>query len=1050
MNPRFFIDRPVFAAVISVVIVLAGALAMRVLPIAQYPELTPPQVVVSATYPGASAETVAQTVAAPLEQQINGVEGMLYMQSTNSSSGSMQLSVTFALGTDPDQATIDVNNRVQRATSTLPEEVTRQGVTVAKRSTSILGMVAMFSKDPRYDRTYVGNYALLNVVDELKRIPGVGDASVLGSVEYSMRIWLRPDKLAEFNLTPTDVAAAIREQNAQFAAGRFGDEPTDKSVAFTYSATTQGRLPDKAAFEDIILRSNENAAALRLKDVARVELGAQSYTVTAQLNGTPAVPIAIYLQPGANALATMDALTGRMDELKKAFPEGIDYKVPFNTTKFIQVSVEEVIHTFIEAIILVVAVVFLFLQNWRATLIPVIAVPISIIGTFAGMYLFGFSINLLTLFGLVLAIGIVVDDAIVVLENVERIMSTEHLSPRKAAIKAMGEVTGPVIAIVLVLCAVFVPVTFMGGLAGEMYKQFAVTIAISVTISGIVALTLTPALCALILKPGHHEPALPFRLFNRAFDKLTAGYTAGVRFLVRRVVVGLLISAGVVGATAYLFMTIPGSLVPDEDQGIMFSVAMLPPAASLSRTQAVVDAASQNFQNHPAVESVFAVSGFDLLSSGMKTSAGTSFVSLKDWAEREAPELDARKLAGPFMGMNAGIKDGMVLAFNPPPIMGLSTTGGFELYLQDRTGGGVASLNAATTKLVEAASKRPELTGVRTTFSTNVPQYRINLDRDKAKALNVPINSVFEAMQSTFGNLYVNDFTLFGRNYRVMLQSESNFRQTPDDLRHVFVKTAAGSMIPLSTLVTVERVIGPDQLERFNAFNAAKVTGNPAPGYTSGQAIAAMQEVAREALPEGFQVAWTGSAYQELETGGTGSQAMIFGLIMVFLILAAQYEKWSLPLAVITAVPFALFGALVAIWLRGLTNDVYFQIGLVTLIGLAAKNAILIVEFAVLRRQEGASAVEAAIDAARLRFRPIVMTSLAFILGVVPLAISTGAGSASRHSIGTGVIGGMLAATFIATFLIPMFYRLIAWKQPKAREEDDDVLLAPAQETPAR
>jgi multidrug efflux pump len=1050
MNPRFFIDRPVFAAVISIVIVLAGVLAMRVLPIAQYPELTPPQVVVSATYPGASAETVAQTVAAPLEQQINGVEGMLYMQSTNSSSGSMQLSVTFALGTDPDQATIDVNNRVQRATSTLPEEVTRQGVTVAKRSTSILGMVAMFSKDPRYDRTYVGNYALLNVVDELKRIPGVGDASVLGSVEYSMRIWLRPDKLAEFNLTPTDVAAAIREQNAQFAAGRFGDEPTDKSVAFTYSATTQGRLPDKAAFEDIILRSNENAAALRLKDVARVELGAQSYTVTAQLNGTPAVPIAIYLQPGANALATMDALTGRMDELKKAFPEGIDYHVPFNTTKFIQVSVEEVIHTFIEAIILVVAVVFLFLQNWRATLIPVIAVPISIIGTFAGMYLFGFSINLLTLFGLVLAIGIVVDDAIVVLENVERIMSTEHLSPRKAAIKAMGEVTGPVIAIVLVLCAVFVPVTFMGGLAGEMYKQFAVTIAISVTISGIVALTLTPALCALILKPGHHEPALPFRLFNRAFDKLTAGYTAGVRFLVRRVVVGLLISAGVVGATAYLFMTIPGSLVPDEDQGIMFSVAMLPPAASLSRTQAVVDAASQNFQNHPAVESVFAVSGFDLLSSGMKTSAGTSFVSLKDWAEREAPELDARKLAGPFMGMNAGIKDGMVLAFNPPPIMGLSTTGGFELYLQDRTGGGVASLNAATTKLVEAASKRPEVTGVRTTFSTNVPQYRINLDRDKAKALNVPINSVFEAMQSTFGNLYVNDFTLFGRNYRVMLQSESNFRQTPDDLRHVFVKTAAGSMIPLSTLVTVERVIGPDQLERFNAFNAAKVTGNPAPGYTSGQAIAAMQEVAREALPEGFQVAWTGSAYQELETGGTGSQAMIFGLIMVFLILAAQYEKWSLPLAVITAVPFALFGALVAIWLRGLTNDVYFQIGLVTLIGLAAKNAILIVEFAVLRRQEGASAVEAAIDAARLRFRPIVMTSLAFILGVVPLAISTGAGSASRHSIGTGVIGGMLAATFIATFLIPMFYRLIAWRQPKAREEDDDVLLAPVQETPAR
>ncbi|WP_439500228.1 efflux RND transporter permease subunit [Bosea sp. (in: a-proteobacteria)] len=1026
---RFFIDRPVFAAVISIVIVLAGIVAIRALPIAQYPELTPPQIVVSATYPGASAETIAQTVAAPLEQQINGVEGMLYMQSSNSSSGQMSLTVTFSQETDPDQATIDVNNRVQRATPTLPQEVTRLGVTVSQRSTSILGLVAMFSEDGRYDATYVGNYALLNVIDDLKRIPGVGDAALLGQRDYSMRIWLSPDKLARYGLTTTDVATAIREQNAQFAAGRFGDEPNDPSTPFTYTATTQGRLPDAEAFGNIILRSDINAATLRLKDVARVELGAASYSVDSKLNGKAAVPIAVYLQTGANALATMEALKTRLDELKTSFPEGMTYNIPYDTTKFIEVSIKEVIKTFIEAIVLVVLVVFLFLQNFRATLIPVIAVPISIIGTFAGMYMFGFSINLLTLFGLVLAIGIVVDDAIVVLENVERIMATEHLPPREAAIKAMGEVTGPVIAIVLVLCAVFIPVSFMGGLAGAMYKQFAVTIAMSVTISGIVALTLTPALCALILKPGHREPALPFRLFNRFFEKMTGGYVSGVGFLAKRFAIGLVLFAALLVGTGLMFKVVPGSLVPDEDQGVLLGVAVLPPAASLNRTVAAMDEAAANISRHPAVENVFAISGFDLLSGGEKTSAATTFVTLKDWELRKTPDLDARNLPATFIGMNAGIKDAMILFFNPPPISGLSNTGGFEFYVQDRTGGGVQSLSAATTQLVEAAAKRPELAGVRTTFDTNVPQYRLDLDRDMAKALGVPISSVFETMQSTFGSLYVNDFTLYGRNYRVNLQSEAAFRQTPKDLKQVFVRSSNAKMVPLDALVKAERVVGPDQFERFNAFAAAKVMGNPAPGYTSGAAIAAMQEVAREALPQGFQIAWTGSAYQELATSGTGSQAMIFGIIMVFLILAAQYEKWTLPLAVIMAVPFALFGALLAVWLRGLTNDIYFQIGMVTLIGLAAKNAILIVEFAVLARQEGKSAADAALEAARLRFRPIVMTSLAFILGVVPLAISTGAGSASRHSIGTGVIGGMLAATFVATFFIPMFYRLIAWRE---------------------
>ena len=1028
---RFFVDRPVFAAVISIVIVLAGLLAMRVLPIAQYPELTPPQVVVSATYPGASAEVLTQTVAAPLEEQINGVEDMLYMQSVNSSSGSMQLTVTFATGTDADQATINVNNRVQRAVSALPTEVQRLGVTVNKQSSSILAVVALASDNPQYDSVYLANYALLNVIDELKRIPGVGQANLFSRENYAMRVWLRPDKLAQFGLTTDDVATAIREQNQQYAAGRVGDPPTEGQLVFSYAVTTDGRLPNPEAFGNIILRSDPNGATLRLRDVARIDLGAQDYGFKAILKGQPTVPIGIYLQPGANALNTIELVKAKLDEIATRMPEGVSYSIPYDTTLFVDQSIHEVIKTFIEALILVVVVVFVFLQNWRATLIPLIAVPVSILGTFAGMYLLGFSINLLTLFGLVLAIGIVVDDAIVVLENVERIMTTEKLPPREATIKAMSEVTGPVIAIVLVLVSVFVPVAFMGGLAGEMYRQFAITIAVSVTISGIVALTLTPALCAAILKPGHHEPWAPFRWFNRAFDKITDGYAAGVRFFLKRAFVAIALFAVLIGATVHLAMKIPGALVPDEDQGVLMVVGILPPAAALTRTAEVMSTVNENVSKLPAVESMLAFSGFDLLAGSQSPSAGAGFIKLKDWSERKSPELDARAMPGQIIGVNAGIQDGMVLAFNPPPIQGLSTTGGFELYIQDRGGSGTDKLVVATQALVDAAAKRPELAGVRTTLSTNVPQYKFNVDRDKAKALGVPLTSIFATMQATFGSLYVNDFTLYGRNFQVKLQSEANFREKTDDLRQVFVRADSGNMIPMDTLVTVERIIGPDLLERFNNFPAAKVMGNPAPGYSSGQALAAIREVAAEALPADYTVAWTGSAYQEIATGGTGSQALIFGIIMVFLILAAQYERWSLPFAVILAVPFALFGAFLAIWLRGLSNDVYFQIGLVTLIGLAAKNAILIVEFAVIKREEGMSAFDAALEAARLRFRPIVMTSLAFILGVVPLAISTGAGSASRHSIGTGVIGGMLAATFIAIFFIPLFYKLIGGGKDK-------------------
>ncbi len=1026
MISRFFIDRPVFAAVISIVILLGGLAAMTALPIAQYPQILPPQVSVTASYPGASAQVIAETVAAPLEQQINGVEGMIYQLSNSASSGSMSLSVYFEVGRDPDQATIDVNNRVQAALAKLPEEVRRQGVKVEKKSSDILQVITLYSPDNSRDPVMISNYALINVIDELKRLPGVGDVSQFGSKNYSMRIWLRPDKLAQYNLTPTDVVNAIREQNSQFAAGSFGQQPLQTPQDFTYTVTTQGRFKDPKEFESVILRSDATGASLRLGDVARIELGAQDYSLVTSLNGQQNAAFGVYLQPGANALDTAEAVQATMKRLSERFPEGITYKIPYDTTKFVQISIDEVVKTFFEALLLVVLVVFVFLQNWRATLIPVLAIPVSLVGTFAGMYALGFSINLLTLFGLVLAIGIVVDDAIVVIENVERVMKSEKLGPREASIKAMEEVTGPIIAIVLVLCAVFVPVGFLGGLAGEMYKQFAITIAVSVVISGIVALTLSPALCALMLKPDHSEPAAPFRWFNRVFDKLTDGYSAGVAFFLKRSLVGLLLFGGMIALTIGLFSRVPGSLVPDEDQGYVINAYFLPPAASVNRTDALTSDFTQQLMKHPAVQDVVTFAGFDVLTFGQRTNAGVSFVPLKDWSERTTAELDARNLTREFMGMGMTEKDGVVMSFNPPPISGMSTTGGFEGYIQDRSGGSVEALAAKVQAFLAAAAKRPELGGVQSTFSANVPQYYIDLDRTKARALGVTISDVFTAMQSTFGSYYVNDFTLYGRTWQVSLQSESEFRRKPEDLSQVYVRSSTtNDLVPLTSLIKVRRILGPDTYARFNVYPSAKFLGGPAPGYSSGQALAAIQEVADEVLGSDYTVGWVGSAYQELATQGSGSTAFVFGLIMVFLILAAQYERWTLPLAVVTAVPFAVFGAILAVWLRGIQNDVYFQVGLITLIGLAAKNAILIVEFAVLLRAEGKGIFESAYEAAKLRFRPIVMTSLAFILGCVPLAISSGAGSASRHSIGTGVIGGMLAATLLATFVIPMFYLLV-------------------------
>ena len=1022
----FFIKRPVFAIVLSLLITLAGLVAMRALPIEQYPQIVPPQVQVTATYPGASAEVIANTVASPLEQSINGVDNMIYISSTSAGSGSANITVTFKIGTDADQATINVNNRVQAAMAKMPAEVRQYGVSVEKQSSAFLQVIALSSPDNSMDQVAISNYALVNVIDELRRIPGVGSVLNFIAKDYSMRVWLNPDKLAQLKLTPTDVANAISEQNAQFSVGKVGAEPMSKENEFTYTISTQGRLESVEQFEDIILRSDADGSVLRLKDVARVELGAQNYDVTATLNGQATVPLGIFLAPGANQLDTGKAVEATMKRLEAKFPAGLKQTIPYDTTRFVSQSIDEVKSTFIEAMILVFAVVFLFLQNWRATLIPCLAVPVSIVGTFAGMYLLGYSINTLTLFGMVLAIGIVVDDAIVVLENVERIMQETKMSVVDATQQAMKEVSGPVVAIVLVLCAVFVPVAFLGGIAGEMYKQFAITIAVSVTISGLVALTLTPALCIMLLKPTHSEPNRFFKWFNNFFDRVTRGYSKGVAFFIKRVLVGGLVFVGLIVVTLGLFRMVPSSLAPDEDQGYILGMGMLPDGASLQRTQVVgkqIEAIANQFT---AKQDVFVINGFDLLSGSSKTNATTFFMPLKDWSERPSPEDSAQAIVGKFTGMAMGmVTDGFVFAANPPPISGMSNTGGFEAYIQTRNGASSAELAAKANELVAAARQRPELTQVRNEYSTDVPQIDVQLDREKARTLGVPVNSVFSAMQATFGSLYVNDFNYLGRSFRVQLQSEANFRDDVSKLNSVFVRSNAGDMIPLSALLHVKQTTGPEIQTRFNALSAAKVSGGPAPGYSSGEALKAMEESAAQVLGGDYALAWSGSAFQERSTTGSSMQVYGFALIIVFLILAALYNKWTLPVAVLLAVPFAIFGAILANWLRGLANDVYFQVALITLIGLAAKNAILIVEFALMKREEGLSYTEAAIQAAKLRFRPIVMTSLAFMLGCVPLAISTGAGAASRHSIGTGVIGGMLAATFLATFLIPMFYIVV-------------------------
>ena len=1025
MFSRYFIDRPIVAAVLSIFIVIAGLAAMPNLPISRYPEIAPPVVTVQAMYPGASAEILEQTVAAPLENQITGVENMIFMNSISVSNGVVQIQVTFDIGTDVDQATINVNNRVKQAEVRLPEEVRRQGVTVQKGSSSFLQVIAFYSPDDHYDNLYISNYVTLNVLDAIKRISGTTNVQIFGAKDYAMRIWVKPDRLTQLKLSPADLIRALNEQNAQFASGKIGQSPSGTPQELVYTITTKGRLSDVKEFENVIVRANPDGSTLRLKDVARIELGSKDYEFIGRVNGKQATLVGIFLQPGANALDVANNVNKTVKELSTRFPQGFEHKTVYDTTLFVEVSIREVIKTLVEAMLLVFVVVFVFLQNWRATLIPFAAVPVSLIGTFAGLQLLHYSINTLTLFGMVLAIGIVVDDAIVVLENIERIMHEEGAKARDAAIKAMKEVSGPVIAIMLVLCAVFVPIAFLGGLTGELYRQFAVTISLAVVISGFVALTLTPALCVLILKHEHKRSNKFFDWFNDRFHHVTGLYANGVARMIRRGGIGLALFVGMVIVAAGLWKMTPSSLVPDEDQGYYIAAVILPDGATLERTDKVVAKVIEQIKSNPANENAVAFTGFDFLGGYFRNNAATIFVTQKNWDERH---VTGKQLVGELFMKTAGIKEGLVLAFTPPPIFGIGQAGGFEFYLQHQGDGGAARLAEVMGQFLQRANSDPVLAGVQTLWRPNAPQLYVDVDREKAKALGVPLNELYGTLSATLGTYYVNDFNKFGRTWQVLMSAEPEYRKRPDDVGDIYVRSAKGDMIPLRSLASVRYTAGPDSLSRFNNLPAVKLLGQGAPGVSSGQAIEEIEKIAREVLPADFTFDWGGASYQEKKSSGTSTLALVLAVIMVFFILAAQYDKWSLPVTVLMALPFGTFGALAAVWLRGFTNDVYFQIGLVTLLGLAAKNAILIVEYALLKYHEGLSASAAALEAARLRFRPILMTSLAFIFGVLPLAISSGAGAGARQSVGTGVMGGMLAATFLAIFFIPVFFKLITDK----------------------
>lgn len=1028
MLSQFCIRRPIFASVMSILILIAGLLAGRVLPMGQYPDITPPVVFISTSYEGADAQTLAKTVAAPIEDQLSGVEGLLYYETSIRSNGNVRITCTFEVGTNPNDAMLEINNRVRSAERRLPESVRQNGVNVRKRSEETLMIVPFYSPNGTLKPIQLADYVNLNVVDAIKRVPGVGDADVFGNAQSAMRIWLNPKKMAQLGITAIDVRKAIEEQNNQYAAGKVGTSPTTDDQQLVYTIRTKGQLLTPEEFGNITVRSRGADGIVRIHDIARVEVGNRSYEAYNQLNDVPSVTFAVYLQTGANAMQTAVDVKKRLQELSKNFPDDIAYVITDDNSRFVEAALNEVVQTLLEAGLLVLLVVYLFLQNWRATLIPMLAVPVSLIGTLAGLWALNFSLNTLTLFAMTLAIGIVVDDAIVVLENVERIMETEKLNAFQASQKAMKEVAGALVAIVLVLSTVFTPVAFLGGIAGELYRQFAVTIGVSVVLSGFVALTLTPALCAILLR-NKSKPFKIFRLFNDGFERFKLNYIKGVSFNLRhRWFTAAILVAVTVGCWEFL-QIVPTSFVPREDQGILRVAIQLPEGATLNRTGVVVTDLSREIRKIPEVENVTALVANDTIANDTKSNAASLIVQLKPWDQRTRSAETIRRQLQTLVNART---DAVGQAVNPAPIRGLGRAGGLDFYIQSRESDNPLELQQVAEDFRQRLVAKPEISSARSMIQADAPQLYLTVDEAKALAMDVAISDVYDTLGYFMGGKYVNDFTRIGKIFRVIIQADAPYRMTPDSLGELYVRSDTGKMVPLSTLAHVERTSGPESLKRENGFLAASMNVNAAQGYSTGDVIRTV-DTESQYLPSGYYVDWTGQAFHEKRIGSSSAAAFAFGLIIVFLILAAQFERWSLPIAVVMAVPYSVLGALVATYFRGFSNDIYFQIGLLVLIGLTAKNAILIVEFAAQKMEEGLEARQAALEAAKLRLRPIVMTSMALILGVIPLATATGAGAAARQSMGTGVLGGMLAATFITTFFIPVFFTWFVSKKIKTR-----------------